>query len=207
MRNKLSRIKKAAILGIAMAFTFSGMAYGQQAPAFKKGDNVINLGVGIGSTLGGSGYETSIPPISLSYELGFIDGLMDNKASIGLGAYGAYTANKWETEFPSFTGGAPVKYGYEYTYIIVGARGTFHYLFANKLDSYAGLMLGYNIVGSEFYCDDDSIKNLITTSATASGIGFAGFVGARYYFTESLAALAEVGYGVAYLNLGLAFKF
>jgi len=201
MRSKLSKIKKAAILGIAMAFTFSGLAYGQQSPAFKKGDNVINLGVGIGSALGGDGYETSIPPISLSYELGFIDGLMDNKASIGLGAYGAYTANKWEG---SILG---TSYGWEYTYIIVGARGTFHYLFANKLDSYAGLMLGYNIVSSEFYSDNDSIKSLITSSATASGIGFAGFIGARYYFTESLAALAEVGYGAAYLNLGLAFKF
>jgi hypothetical protein len=31
-------------------------------------------------------------------------------------------------------------------------------------------------------------------------------VGARYYFTESIAAFAQVGYGIAYLTLGVSFK-
>ena len=38
------------------------------------GDNVINLGIGIGSLYGvGTGYSTTIPPVSVSFERGFFE--------------------------------------------------------------------------------------------------------------------------------------
>jgi hypothetical protein len=33
------------------------------------------------------------------------------------------------------------------------------------------------------------------------------FVGGRYYFSEFFAAMLELGYGVSYLNIGVALKF
>ncbi len=40
-----------------------------------------------------------------------------------------------------------------------------------------------------------------------SGLVSSFFIGGRYYFSDSMAAMLELGYGVAYLNLGVAFKF
>ena len=42
---------------------------------------------------------------------------------------------------------------------------------------------------------------------SSSHIAWSLFVGARYYFRENMAAMAELGYGPSYLNLGLAFSF
>ena len=33
------------------------------------------------------------------------------------------------------------------------------------------------------------------------------YVGGRWYFTDSFAAMLELGYGIAWLNIGVAFKF
>jgi len=40
---------------------------------------------------------------------------------------------------------------YNYTNIIVGARGTFYYPLVNKLDTYPGAVIGYNIVTSSTF--------------------------------------------------------
>ena len=36
-------------------------------------------------------------------------------------------------------------WGWKYSNIIIGARGNFHYPLMNKLDTYTGLLLGYNV--------------------------------------------------------------
>lgn len=164
---------------------------------FSKGDKAINIGIGLGSYYGGDGYKSSIPPISASFEQGIVDGLLDGKASIGVGGYLAYTANKWETTHSNYT------YGYKYTYFILGARGAFHYQFVDKLDTYTGLMLGYNVVNSKYY--GDSTGSILDPTG-ASGIGYSAFLGARYHFTEKFTAFAEIGYGISALELGISFR-
>lgn len=162
---------------------------------FNKGDKVLNLGIGLGSTLyGGSGYKTTVPPISASFEYGIVDGLIDGKASIGVGGYFGYTASKYE--FMGFTS------DYKYSSAIIGARGSFHYALVEKLDTYAGLSLGYNIVSAKY--DGDASINY---AAEASAVYLGCYLGARYYFTDSFAVMAELGYDIAYLNIGVAFKF
>ena len=44
-------------------------------------------------------------------------------------------------------------------------------------------------------------------SPSASAVIFGGQLGARYYFTESIGAFVELGYGLANFNAGLAYKF
>ncbi len=71
----------------------------------------------------------------------------------------------------------------------------------DKLDTYAGVLLGYNIV---------SVKDIGTTqigysSNGSSGI-FSAYVGGRYYFNDKFAGMVELGTGIAYLNLGIAVK-
>lgn len=184
---------KKIFLAIVLTAGMCGMSHAQDV--FAKGDKVINAGIGIGDFLGGNGYKTTIPPISVSYEQGIVDGLLNDKASIGVGGYLAYAANKWETTIQSNN------FGYEYSHFIVGARGLFHYQFVDKLDTYAGVMLGYNVVNGKYFGDE-----AFQTKAAASAIAYSTFIGARYYFSKNLAAFAELGYGIAALQLGLAIK-
>jgi hypothetical protein len=192
-------MKKFFYVKVLVVFLFcAGVCTGVNAQnVFSKGDNNLNLGIGIGSTLGGTGYSSVIPPLSASYERGIIDDLFDDKSSLGIGAYFGYATNKQEW----LTGGN--KYGWDYSYTIIGARGALHYQLIGGLDTYAGLMLGYNVINSSSYGDGGSF----TATAAGSGLGWSLFIGGRYYIKENLGAFAELGYGIAYLQLGVTFKF
>ncbi|NOZ46263.1 MAG: hypothetical protein GXO79_05720 [Chlorobi bacterium] len=166
------------------------------AQVFNLSDRLITPGIGFGSTLyTGSGYNTTIPPISISYEQGFKDEI--GPGTIGIGGYLGMTGSQWETSFLGTT------YGYKYTSIIVGARGYYHMQLIDNFDTYGGLMIGYNIVSAKQTGDWSGITGL---GATSSGISYSLFLGARYYFNDNLGAMAELGYGISYLTLGIAYK-
>jgi hypothetical protein len=135
---KKKNIMKKNLLFIIVLVGFTAGAIAQTS-TFAKGDKVLNLGLGIGSTLyTGSYYKAGIPPLSASFEVGVKDGVLD-KGSIGIGGYLGYSSHKWEY------GG----WGWKYSNIIIGARGNFHYPLLDKLDTYTGLLLGYNIATSK----------------------------------------------------------
>lgn len=162
---------------------------------FLKGDNVAALGLGFGGTLySGSGYSSKMPFLSLSYERCVKDHLFDDKSSLGVGGILGYTSSKWEYE----------GIGWKYSDIVIGVRGALHYAFVNKLDTYTGLMLGYDILSSKIIGEMHSEWDY---SASTGGFVWAWYLGARYYFTDSFAGFAEVGYGVSIINLGVAMKF
>ena len=179
-----------AIIAVLCSFTLLGVSQN----TFNKGDKVINAGIGLGNALyTGSGYTSKTPPLSLSFEMGVKDELFDEKSSLGIGGYIGYSGAKWEY----------LGYGWKYTNLIIGARGVGHYQLIDKFDTYTGLLLGYDIV---------SMKEFGTAipgydSASSSGFIWAWFVGGRYYFTDNFAAMAELGYGISYLTLGVSYKF
>jgi hypothetical protein len=162
---------------------------------FVKGDKILNLGIGLGSTLytGGS-YTSKTPPLSASFEVGVKDKLFDDKSSLGIGGYLGYTGAKWEYS----------SWGYKYSNVILGVRGVLHYQLVDKLDTYTGLLLGYDIVTSKEF---GTAVYGYDYSATSSGVAYSWFVGGRYYFSDKFAGMLELGYGIAYLNLGVALKF
>lgn len=165
------------------------------AQVVAKGDKVLNLGVGFVSALySGAGYTGSVPPISGSLEVVIKDDLFDGKGAIGVGGYLGYAAYKFE-----YSG-----WGWKYTNIIIGPRGYLHYNLMDNLDTYAGAMLGYNILSSKE--TGNSIPGY-NYNASKSGLIFSGFIGARYFFSDKLAGMVELGSGIAYLNLGVALKF
>ncbi|MEI8112590.1 MAG: hypothetical protein WCI54_03115 [Bacteroidia bacterium] len=177
-----------------MAVLFASGFFLANAQVVVKGDKVVNLGVGFGSALySGTGNTSSVPPVSGSLEVVIKDGLFDGKGAIGVGGYLGYSAYKWE-----YSG-----YGWKYSNIIIGPRGYLHYNLVEKLDTYAGAMIGYNIVSSKE--TGNSIPGY-NYNASSGGVIFSGFVGARYFFNDKFAAMAELGSGIAYLNLGLAIK-
>jgi hypothetical protein len=168
---------------LSFVFVLLTIASFAQKPTFKKNNQAINLGLGLGSSeYIGSYYNTIVPPISVSYELGIIDNFL-NDAVIGVGGYIGFGSYEFidvdKTKFST---------------VFMGARGTFHYPFVDNIDTYGGLMLGYQVrksIDEEHYSPFDP----------------ALFVGARYYFTPEFSAMAEAGWGFYLLNIGLAYKF
>jgi hypothetical protein len=73
----------------------------------------------------------------------------------------------------------------------------------DKLDTYTGLMIGYRILSHSYFgaYDDNDYSGL------TSGLQWSLFIGGRYYFKENIAVMLELGYGVAFINLGVALKF
>jgi hypothetical protein len=158
-------------------FLFSMMAANGQE-IFSKGAQRIGLGVGVGTGI----------PVELSYERSIVDGLIKKKnGAIGVGAYGGWYHRNL--------------YDWNYNHYVLGARGAFHYQFVEKLDTYGGLMLGYNIATASWAGDGESIG-----TASGSTFGYSLFVGARYFFKPKLGVYSEVGYGISYLSVGITFK-
>ncbi len=71
-----------------------------------------------------------------------------------------------------------------------GVKGAFHYPFVDNLDTYAGILTGYTVSDLSYY-----------------GLDWGGFVGLRYYFSDSFGVNAEAGYGVTFLRAGVSIKF
>ena len=175
-------MKKLLLSLLVVVFAFTQLH--AQESTFKKGDKVVNLGIGLGSTLyTGLGNKMGIPPISGSLEIGIVN-LLNDKASIGVGGYLGYSSHKY--------------YSYAVSNFIIGARGAFHYALVDKLDTYAGLILGYDIESSNIN---------VYGYNSGSGLVSSEFIGARYYISNSFAVMGELGYGIAWLTLGVALKF
>ncbi len=186
-------MKKILLLLACGIFGFTQLS--AQESTFNKGDKVLNLGFGLGSTLySGSYFKSQIPPISASLDIGIVDGIAE-KGVIGIGPYLGYSSYKYDY----------LQSGWKTSNIIIGARGNFHYPLVDKLDTYVGLLLGYNISSSKaFGIPGLGYENF---HANSSGLVYSGFIGGRYYFSDSFAAMLELGYGITYLNIGVALKF
>ena len=166
-------------------FAIVRVSYAQN-DIFVKGDKVISASVGFINTLyTGNGWKNATIPIYLTGEYGVADGLIDGKASIGIGLDLGYAAFKYV--YAS-------NLSYRYSNLLLGVRGAFHYQFADNWDTYAGLILGYDVVSGN--------GNYATSKPYLGGC-----FGTRYYFSNSFAAMAEIGYDVSLFRVGLAYKF
>jgi hypothetical protein len=175
------------LLMFIVLVTFSVASLTAQETTFNKGDKVLNLDLGLGSAIySGVGYSSVVPPLSASLEIGIVDNILE-KGSVGVGGYLGFSSHKtsyWRS-----------------TSIIIGPRGAFHYALVDKLDTYAGLIIGYNVYSSKWIGSGFEIND-----ASSGGIVSSEFIGARYYFSDSFAANAELGVGISYLSIGVSLK-
>jgi hypothetical protein len=120
-------------------------------------------------------------PIQLGAEFGVTD-------NIGAGAVVGYGRR-------SYSG-----FGYDYgvNNILIGVRGNYHLPLIDKIDTYGGLTAGYNVASVT--------GNSALVTASYGGVFIAGHLGGRYYVTKPLSIQAELGYGIAYLTVGVAYK-
>jgi hypothetical protein len=163
----------------------SGQWYNSYAAGLKDNSFLINAGVGFGFSPHAYG-SLSIPPITVG-----LDYKLPIALPITVGA--AVSLAQYSFDF--------VGHNVSFTDIGIGLRGDWHFNFGvEKLDTYAGLTLGYviDIVGPE------EAKNIFT--------GYSYFlygvhVGGRYFFTDLVGAYLELGYsGLQVASIGVTFK-
>ena len=149
---------------------------------YKKGDNLLNAGIGLGVfTYGGI-------PLGASFEHGITE-------DISVGAFFDYLNFK-----NSFLGSS-----YSWRFMYIGARGSYHLneilkLDNDKIDTYIGAGLGFRLVST-------SDKLVAGYGGYGNGLAYQVHAGGRYYFSNNLAGFAEVGYGISALRVGLSLKF
>jgi hypothetical protein len=180
-------MKKISIL-LLLAIAVTTIA---NAQAFDKGTNVLSAGVGLGSSILSYSGANQTPAISLQYERGSFP-----IGDIGVISLGGYLG------FKSYNYDYGSGYKAKWSYTIIGARSAFHLKVAKvpKFDPYGGVMVSYNYLK---FKDASGYS----TGAYGSAAGFTAYVGAKYYFANKLGAMAELGYGVSYLTIGLSLKF
>ena len=190
MKRKLMLIAAVLLLGLTNV---------KAQDLFSKGAIAVNASIGLGNY---SGYNMGIPPLSVAADFGIIDNIIGDNGSVGVGGYVGFATNSYTYNYYS-------NYYYKATVtrMCFGVRGNFHYQLNDKLDTYAGLMLGlytYSYSYKDNY-NDDYYKNYYS-NLNHSDIAFSAYVGTRYYFSRTMALNAEVGYGFTYISAGLTFK-
>lgn len=173
---------------LAIMHTVS-MAQSKSSSAFNSGDNLFNVGIGLGSPFFGAGYSSSIPVNpTISYEKGVTD-------VISVGGILSYASSKYNFDNAD---------AFKESAVYVGVRGSYHFgqalQLGDKVDLYGGASVGYVVVSVS---DNES-----TFTGAASTAGFGLFGGIKYYFQPTIGVYAEAGYeSLSFLNVGVAFKF
>ncbi len=171
-------MKKLLMLSLFAIGIVAFSAQTTKAQSYEQGATVAHLGIGLG---GGFGM-----PISISADYGW-------KEKISLGGIIGFAS---ETE-------DLIVFKATYSYLFIAARGAYHFdLGVDKLDPYAGVLLGYNKASLSL----DPAPAINTLSA-GGGAVYGGFLGARYGFTDKIGGFAELGYGMGAATIGVTYKF
>lgn len=149
---------------------------------FTKGKRILSAGVGAGPTYYLHTYYdvNRFIPVFASYNVAVLNSLFNPNSALGIGGYISYAgANNRE-------------FDYHYSLLIAGVRADIHYQFADKLDSYGGLLMGIDYSGK--------------TRTSTNGFTGSLFFGSRYFLKENFGPCVEFGIGrFTYLNVGISF--
>lgn len=175
----------ARIILLSVYITAS-MLVGQARAQFETGNNYA------GAHLGLSGVGSALT-LGLDYERGITQPGEVGPGIIGVG--GLFDYYSYNETFYATTG--------SWTYIDFGVSGMYHFVLENKrLDPFLGLVLGYEIASWKW-----NNAYVGSYSPSAGGFTLGGSAGIRYFFNNSWAAQARVGFGFYLLALGVDYKF
>lgn len=174
-------------------FTLFAVALLVSSTTFAQGYNQKGKALNIGAGFGFAGLEgdATIPPVSVGLQFGLTD-------KISVGGIVGYAGSKYDFGFFGKS------YEWKYSYIIVGARGEYHFMEpSDKLDAYAGATVGYNVVS---VTEPSNLGLGVSYSAAASSILIGFHVGARYAVGNNWGVFGELGYGIGYVTAGAFFR-
>lgn len=172
---------KRAIFTIIAVFAISTFSVAQNG-AFKEGDKLLNIGIGPNTH-----YDGGIP-FGASLEFGIPE-------EISVGVNVNYLSHKYMESF-------------KFNAIYLSARANYHFnkilkITNDHVDVYGGLSFGYRKLTWKEFDPGISMK-----STYRSGMIYGAQVGLKYYFSENIGAVLEVGeLGLTNALIGVAFKF
>lgn len=155
---------------------------------FKKGDKLLNIGLGVNS------YYNGGIPLSAIYEVGITPQISVGGGIDYLSSEYAYAYNFYRS----------------FTALYIGARGSYHFnellkINDKRFDVYGGLSLGFR---SFTWRDNATYNYYALDSSYGSGLFLGIHVGGRYYFTNRVGAFLELGgLGSTNARVGVTFKF
>ncbi|MEL6866195.1 MAG: hypothetical protein AAFP19_17330 [Bacteroidota bacterium] len=152
---------------------------------------VAQVGIGLGGYA--NTYSSQTPIISAAFEKAYKEKI--GPGYLGIGGQIGYKSATYDY------GSVGFRYNWKYRYTMLAARALYHpdFISIDNFDVYGGLTLGMYFL--RFSSNDDLFVNYNSNHVLLGAV-----VGAKYYFTEQLAAYAELGYGLGYLNVGIAYK-
>jgi hypothetical protein len=179
-------MKKVFVVVFLLAFFLTTSTFKANAQTFRKGNLLVNAGLGFGyfnSTLPGRAGLPVGATVNVEYSI------MDE---IAVGGYVAFTRGSYDY-YNNVNNDR-----YYWNSVDVGVRGSFHFaellrVREKKFDPYAGVMLGFANRSADY----------LGHTWVRGGV----FVGARYFFSPNFGAYGEAGYGVHPITLGLSFRF
>jgi hypothetical protein len=189
----MKRIVFVAVGFFLINMAQAGVMDGPSNPHLHKNDIIVGgklafvgvYGAGVGFVING--------------EYGLKEGFLsipNFPTSLGVGASLGYS---------SYSDNYPFWGEYTYRNILILGNALYHVKLIKKIpmDTYLIINLGINIGTSSY---DGSYAGAPDYDNTDSGITFGTGVGARYYFTNKLSAVGELGFGMGVIRLGVDFK-
>jgi len=197
-KKKRNLMRKSLFIMGALAILTMGASAKENAEKeiqmFDNNTQLIHVGIGINSTA---------VPVEISYEKGIKENLFEVKGlNLGVGGYLNYFGSS--SNFSGFSStGEVTGYKWNYTNIVLGARALAHYKLIPNFDTYAGVMIGYDIFGSKL-----SPANSVIPPTGTSFIFIGGVAGIRYEFSPKFGVYLEGGSAsVSNASIGIAYKF
>ena len=194
--------KRSSYLFMIVAAFFLALQVSQAQPPVNPVDKdtwILNLGIGPCTHPFGNGYGLGIGG-KLSFEKGMWKvgpGVITLGGDFGL----SFSWRSWT--FLEY------KLSERWGNLFLAARGAYHYGFNVKgLDVFGGIPLG---LGLDNYTHTGS-HGIYTWSEVGGGthspiFPYVGvFVGASYFFNNTIGLCGELGYNLTYANIGLVFK-
>ena len=169
----------------------AGVMDGPGNPHLSKGDIIVGGRLALIDA-----YDAPVGFI-VNGEYGLMEGFLsipNFPTSLGIGASLAYSGYSKTYSFGE----------YSYSNFEIMTHGVYHVKLIKKIpmDTYVVLSLGFNIESNDL---DVGVGGKVPDRNGGFKIGTS--VGARYYFTNKLAAVGELGFGMGLLRLGMDFKF
>lgn len=186
-------------------------AVSARAQSYQAGDNLLNVGIGLGSNYISGDNSMIIPPLVASYEFGVHD-------AISVGPYinfltQGHTQSHGGYDTPDGYVDEPLDVRHRSTDIRFGARGSYHFGellgTVDQFDPYATLGLGFHHWRSRGRAQDTPSDYNDNYEYTDNGLNYVEWgisIGARYWFSN-LGAWMEIGVlpGI-WAQAGLAVK-
>jgi len=160
-----------------------------QAQVHQEGNITLNGGVGFGSIIYGGVSLNVFGEYAINDQIavGFALGHASYSEDFGIRGLGSL-------------------YKYNVTYL--GPRVSYHFAEAvgldeDQFDLYGGIFVGYGIYSVRV--GNERVRNFSGLGLGLNSFAYTVFAGARYQFTERVAAYGELGAGTNILQLGVSF--